>query len=110
MKKFITASVLSFMLLGVGSANSDGMRIGVGTAYADNDAHTWIFPEDTDLEPTPMRDCLEAKKKGFLIHDGFVDEETFIFDEKIYKLEIVPNTSYPERIICSSSSPTKVIK
>ena len=36
MRKIIAASVLSLLiLLNIGSANSDGMRIGVGTAYAE---------------------------------------------------------------------------
>lgn len=67
MKKIIAASILSLMLLGFGGANSDGMLIGVGTAYADGDAHTWYFDRNFRRNVTPMEDCIEAARDGLLI-------------------------------------------
>ena len=114
MKKIIVASILSLMLLGVGGANSDGMRIGVGTAYADGDAHTWYF-DDSIEEPTPMEDCIEAARKGVeLDKTKDVTEGTaifYIYDNRIYALR--RGRWDGESFVgleCISSEPSSVIK
>ena len=114
MKKIIAASILSLSLFGVGSANSDGMRIGVGTAYANGDAHTWQV-EVKEFAPTPIEDCMEATKKGVLVYDDKIDK-LYIYDDRVYWLIFrmlgagSNKIDEPVTIRCLSASPTSVIK
>ena len=110
MKKIIAASILSLMLLGVGSANSDGMRIGVGTAYADEYADgkdsDWIHLVDEEkYERTPMKECIKSGKEGLLIHQfkiANVINRYYIFDDKVYKLSMTEDTLEPVSVECNS--------
>ena len=109
MKKIIAASVLSLMLFGVGSANSDGMRIGVGTAYADGDAHTLRFDNGVLFMPTPIEHCIEASKKGLLIGEEF-DNKFYIYDDKLFLITVYTGSLNPITIECSFGIPKEVLK
>ena len=122
MKKIIAVSILSLMLLGVGSANSDGMRIGVGTAYADEDASRWYFDLlsgfDGRYENTPMEDCIKARRDGITVQEyrnskvgsgyklsGY--EAHYINKDRMYRLIVTYNadTSLPTTVSCDSIEP-----
>ena len=98
MKKIITASILSLILLGVGSANADG------------DAHTWEFEKDVFYE-TPIEDCFEASKKGMSINAKYESDKYYFYDDKLFYIELwMAGGLYPYKIKCSSASPKSVIK
>ena len=102
MKKIIAASILSLMLLGVGSANADG------------DAHTWQV-EAIEFAPTPIEDCMQATKKGVLVYDDKIDN-LYIYFNRVYWLKFgmigvsSMNINEPVTIRCLSALPTSVIK
>ena len=107
MKKIIVASILSLMLLGVGSANADG------------DDYTWYFDELSEHENTPMEDCIEARRDGITVQEyrnkevgsgyqyGSPYEAHFINKDRMYIFTVTYNadTSVPRTMYCHSIEP-----
>ena len=104
MKKIIAASILSLMLMGVGSANADG------------DAHTWDFDELSEHENTPMEECIKARRDGIIVQEyrnskvgsgyehGSIYEAHFINKDRMYRFTVTYNadTSKPSSMYCHS--------
>lgn len=107
MKKIITASILSLMLLGV------------GTAYADGDAHPWRFDELRKYEITPIEECIKARRDGIIVQEyrnkevgsgyqyGSPYEAHFINKDRMYIFTVTYNadTSTPRSMYCYSIEP-----
>ena len=96
------------MLLGVGSANTDGMRIGVGSTIANtissDEAIMWVMKDGTIEENIPVQRCFEAQKNGYILDSfpkkGEMKSSKALYDGSLYTLIMIMVGGTPSEIFC----------
>lgn len=92
--------------------------MGVGSAYADGDAHTWKFQYLQEFVPTPIEDCIEARRDCITVQEynekkykeytlGDVYKAYYINEDRMYMLEVSYDFGIARTINCASREPNK---